>query len=236
LYIIKYPDQYLISSKTHKFILMEVIMMTPIKNLSLFALVFMLSVALLTLPIPLIVSPAQAQGQSVCSKNLADAEQRYNTGRFDDAIGLITECLGKRGISEEEKMKAYRLLGLSYIAKDYLEDAKTAVKKLLDMVPNYQSDPVQDPPPFTKLVEEVKEQQKPQEKPQQPAVKEPVKKQPDELTKLTQTESKKKSNKKWYFIGGGVLAAGAIVAIVASSGGDNGPTTPSALPGPPTLP
>lgn len=211
-------------------------MMLLIKNLSYVFVVFLLISGLLVLPVPYLITPLHAQGQSVCAKNLADAEQRYNTGRFDDAIGLITECLGKKGISEEEKMKAYRLLGLSYIAKDYLEDAKTAVKKLLDMVPNYQSDPVQDPPPFTKLVEEVKEQQKPQEKPQQPAVKEPVKKQPDELTKLTQTEPKKKSNKKWYFIGGGVLAAGAIVAIVASSGGGNGETSPSALPGPPTLP
>ncbi len=206
--------------------------MLSFKNLSYVFVVFLLISGLLVLPVPYLITPLQAQGQSVCTKNLADAEQSYNTGRFDDAIGLITECLGKKGISEAEKMKAYRLLGLSYIAKDYLEDAKTAVRKLLDMVPNYKSDPVQDPPPFTKMVEEVKEQQKPK----QPAVKEPEKKQTDELTKLTKTEQKKGSNKKWYFIGGGVLAAGAIVAIVASSGGENGTTTPSALPGPPTLP
>ncbi len=125
-------------------------------------------------------------------------------------------------------MRAYRLLGLAYIAKDYLEDAKTAVQKLLDMVPNYVSDPVQDPPPFTKMVEEVKEQKQTQKR-------EPVPK----VTQVTEPEEEKGGSKKWYYIGGGVLAAGVIVGILASGGGDgngNGPAPAQALPGPPSVP
>lgn len=203
-------------------------MIPCLKNVSYAFTIFLLVSGLLFMPVPVLIGSGQAQAQSVCEKQLANAEQLYNTGRFDDAIGVITECLGKPGLSENEKMKAYRLLGLSYIAKDYLEDARTAVKKLLDMVPNYQSDPVQDPPPFTKLVEEVKEEQ------QEP---EPEVKKEEDLKKMTQTQEPKKSNKKWYYIGGGVVAAGVLVAILASGGG-NGEETPTskALPGPPTLP
>ncbi len=203
--------------------------MISFKNLSYACFIAFLIIGLLALPIPGLVISLEAQGQNICEKQLTDAEQRYNTGRFDEAIGLISECLGKPGLSEQEKMKAYRLLGLSYIAKDYLEDARTAVKKLLDMVPNYQSDPVQDPPPFTKMVEEVKEEQ------QQPNQK-PEVKQPAELEKMTKVEKKKGSNTKWYIIGGGVLAAGAVVAIIASGGGNGETPIDNTLPGPPSVP
>ncbi len=231
--------------------------MTPIKNLSLFILIFMLSGALLILPNPFMINPVMAQVQSVCAKNLADAEQRYNTGRFDEAIGLITECLGKKDISEEEKMKAYRLLGLSYIAKDFLDDARNAVRKLLYMVPNYQPDPVQDPPPFTKLIEEVKQEKPPSpEKPipkaqqqeerkiatpsdkevkvsEQPKTKKRV---PDDLEKLTAPE-KKSGSKKWLYIGGGAVVAGGVVAAILLSGKDEGTQTATAsFPMPPGRP
>lgn len=91
-----------------------------------------------------------------CDKDLDEAEQRYNSGRFDEAIQLISGCLEEPGITEDEKKQAYRLLGLTYIAQDYLEEAKAAVRRLLDLIPNYKPDTVQDPPTFTNLVEEVR--------------------------------------------------------------------------------
>jgi tetratricopeptide (TPR) repeat protein len=188
------------------------------------SLVIFLIAGLLLTPLPGTVSQVFAQGK--CSQELNDAEQKYNTGRFDEAIESITKCLGKPGITEDEKMRAYRLLGLAYIAKDYLEDAKTAVKKLLDMVPNYQSDPVQDPPPFTKMVEEVKEQKQTQKEKPAPVV-----------PPVTKPQEEKGGSKKWYYIGGGVLAAGVITGIILSSGGDgNGPEPLQPLPGPPSVP
>jgi tetratricopeptide (TPR) repeat protein len=204
-------------------------MLKLFKNLCLFVLVFFLTGTLLILLISSTANTAQAQIKSVCATQLNDAEQKYNTGRFDEAIGLITKCLGKPEISEQEKMRAYRLLGLSYIAKDYLEDARTAVKKLLDMVPNYQSDPVQDPPPFTKMVEEIKEQQQPS----QPEIEEPEIKRPDEVEEQTQTEPKKGGSKKWYYIGGGAAVTAGIVAAVLLWPKEE---KSSSLPGPPSLP
>jgi len=160
------------------------------KTLSLLLTVCLIN-GLLVLPIPGTVYPLQAQTRGVCEKNLAEAEEKYNNGRFDEAIELIRECLGKTGLTEQEKMKAYRLLGLNYIAKDYLDEARLAVKKLLDMVPNYKTDPIQDPPPFTRLVEEEKQKQ-----PTAP--------------KAKKTE-RKGGSKKWYIIGGS-----AVVALVAA--------------------
>jgi outer membrane biosynthesis protein TonB len=236
---------------------MEVNMFAPIKNFSLFALVFIFLMSLLTLPVPSIIKPVNAQEQSICTKNLAEAEKKYNTGRFDEAIVLITECLGQRDISEEEKMKAYRLLGLSYIAKDFLDDARNAVRKLLYMVPSYEPDPVQDPPPFTRLIEEVKHEKPPSpEKPipqaprpeerktvtpsdqktevsKQPETK---KRAPDDLEKLVESE-KKGGSKKWLYIGGGAVVAGGVVAAILLSGKDEGTQTEAAsFPMPPGRP
>ena len=199
-------------------------MLTLTQEILTKSLVFFLITGLLFSPMPGVISMAFAQGK--CTQELNDAEEKYNTGRFDEAIESITKCLNKSGITEDEKMRAYRLLGLAYIAKDYLEDAKTAVQKLLDMVPNYVSDPVQDPPPFTKMVEEVKEQKLTQKK-------EPV----PRVTQVTEPEEQKGGSKKWYYIGGGVLAAGVLVGIIASGGGDgNGNGPAEALPGPPSIP
>ncbi len=199
-------------------------MSTQAKEFFSKSLAIFLIAGLLFTPLPGTISLVFAQGK--CSQELNDAEQKYNTGRFDEAIESITKCLGKPGITEDEKMRAYRLLGLAYIAKDYLEDAKTAVKKLLDMVPNYQSDPVQDPPPFTRMVEEVKEQQQTQKVKPEPVI-----------PPTPEAQEKKGGSKKWYYIGGGVLAAGVITGIILSSGGDgNGTEPPRPLPDPPSVP
>jgi len=187
--------------------------------------------------------------QSVCEQNLREAEQQYNIGDFDRAIGLLTDCLDSENISKDEKMRAYRLLGLTYLAKDYLEEAKNAVRKLLDMVPNYKGDPVQDPPPFTKMVEELKQEQP--VSPAEPSEVVPpsdeetkVSKKPgsdkssaDELGKMVESEEKGGS-KKWLYIGGGAVVAGGVVAAILLSGkGDDGTvTTVASFPMPPGRP
>lgn len=104
-------------------------------------------------------------GFAQCDKELAEAEQKYNSGQFDEAIQLITGCLEKPSITENEKKQAYRLLGLTYIAQDYLKEAKAAVRRLLDLIPNYKADTIQDPPSFANLVEEVRSEMVPKEEP-----------------------------------------------------------------------
>lgn len=97
-----------------------------------------------------------AQEKNVCDSLLTQIESNYNYGNFDEALTSIFNCLDRPEITQDQKMQAYRFLGLIYIAKDYVDDAKKAVAKLLDLLPNYEPDPVQDPPPYRNLVREQK--------------------------------------------------------------------------------
>jgi len=159
-----------------------------------------------------------ATAQDKCLEQMIQAEKEYTNGNFDAAISLVTACLEAGALNQAEKQRAYKLLGLSYIAKDYVEQAKTAIWNLLDLVPKYEPDPAQDPPGFSNMVQEMKKEiaaKKEQKKP----------------------EAGKKGGKKWLWIGGGVAVAG--VAVVALSGGGGDTTTPPAsrlLPGPPAIP
>lgn len=160
-----------------------------------------------------------AQAQVSGPEKIKEAEELYTIGRFDEAIKILTEVLERKDISDDLKLRAYRLLGLSYIAKDFLEDARTAIRKLLDMVPHYMPDPVQDPPPFTRMVEEVKQKRDEEID--------------DEFISLI--PEKEKSNKTmWMIIGGSAVVAGVLVAVLVSGGGNGAGTHP--LPEPPDLP
>lgn len=166
--------------------------------------------------------------QEKCEKQLADAEQKYFTGRFDEAVNLAGLCLTDGGPSDVERLRAYRLIGLSYIAKDYLEQAKNAVEKLLKLVPTFEPDPNQDPPEFTRMVIEMKQAISAQQKEEQQAA--PVE------PKETVQPVKKSGSKKWLWIGGGVGAVVAAVIIAGSGGDDKPPVVPAFLPEPPPLP
>ncbi len=96
--------------------------------------------------------PAAAQR---CDTALADADEQYRAGYFDDVIERLSDCLDRNAFSSEERRRAYRLLGLSYIGKDREEEARAAVRSLLEIAPDYQPDPAIDPPPFVDLVREM---------------------------------------------------------------------------------
>jgi hypothetical protein len=197
--------------------------------ISLTGLIFWaLSVALLLGP----YSTAMVLAQGVCDKELADAEQRFYEGRFDEAIDLVNRCLNKSGLTDVEKVRAYKLMTMAYQAKDYEFQAREAINKLLELVPNYEPDPEQDLPQYVELVRKVKEelqqaQVTPQPtEPQKPA--EPV----------TTAPPKKKRGVPWLLIGGGVGVAAVAAAVLAGGGGGNGPPPPppQPLPIPPDLP
>jgi len=181
---------------------------------------------------------AVAQATVNCEEELQEADKNWRTGNFDAAISILSNCLGKEGLAESERLKAYRLLGLVYISQDYLNDAKKAVEKLLDLVPDYEPDPVQDPPMFAKLVAELKEaRMKAEEKPVE--IQEPEKTeesaetlQPDEdyLTELVR-EEEKGSSTKWWLLGGGISLVGGVAALVLLGGnGDKPLAAPPGLP------
>ena len=192
-------------------------------------LITWLIIAIVVLPIPGITTITVVQAQDDCTEQLNQAEQFYNTGRFDDAEKIIENCLANGDMDREQKLRAYRLLGLTYIAKDLEAEARDTVSKLLEMVPNYQTDPVQDPPPFRTLVDEVKQDQDMRTQ-QQTESEETVTEQPqqgDELENLVeQREDRKKQKRKWYYIAGGAVVGAAVITAVVLGGGSDGAEFP----------
>jgi len=117
-----------------------------------------LAVALLALPILFEASSVKfsttyAQTKDQCAAQLDKAEEEYQAGKWTEAIQLIEQCLSKESVGELEKGRAYRILGLVYIAIQLEKEANDAVKNLLIMVPNYKVDPVKDPPSLQKIID-----------------------------------------------------------------------------------
>lgn len=157
------------------------------------------------------VRPVHAQ-QGNCPEILQTAQSNYDLGRFDDVISLLQPCLDSTAFSDEERRRAYRLMGLSYLAKDAENDAREAVKNLLELVPNYQTNPVEDPPTFVRMVEDVRREMGTREQPS------------TEPTPPPQRPTQAKSGGgigKWLLIGGGVAAA-AVIAYFLLREDDNG--------------
>lgn len=101
------------------------------------------------------LSELYGQVKTSCADSLKEAEANYNAGNWQESTRLINVCLSEPNISETEKGEAYRLLGLVYIAQELEKEANDAVKNLLLMVPNYKTDPDRDPPPLTKMIDDI---------------------------------------------------------------------------------
>ena len=163
----------------------------------------------LSLTLAVWVPEALAQQQS-CTEKLAQAKKMYTEVQPEEAIALLTECMETNEFTEEERHRAYRLLALSYISNEQLDEARDAVRDLLEFEPDYQVDPVQDPPVFVIIIVEMRQQITPP----------PVAEQPKRKRRIS----------KWLLIGGGVVAGGVVAAVLLGGGGDD------SLPGPPALP
>ena len=98
-------------------------------------------------------SSTYAQTKDQCGAQLDKAEEEYQAGKWTEAIQLIEQCLSKESVGELERGRAYRILGLVYIAIQLEKEANEAVKNLLIMVPNYKVDPVKDPPSLQKIID-----------------------------------------------------------------------------------
>jgi tetratricopeptide (TPR) repeat protein len=193
--------------------------------------------ALIFVPILTTFSFPMAHAQDNCKTELAEAERKFQEGFFDEAIDLLLGCLNKSGLAVEDSAQAYKLLAKTYHAKQLHQEAREALRKLFDLVPNWRPDPEIDSPPFQKLAEEVIKEVE-QERIRQEE--EALRKTPPAETPVLVPPAKKRSSKKWLWIGLGTVAlGGGAVAVLAGGGNGGGPPTPPGngkLPDPPGSP
>ena len=198
------------------------ILMTPLAGVLLFLLSF--------------AQPVSAQDMQ-CQEELSQANSLYTVGRFDEAIERVDACLEKESLSDMERRTAYRLKGLCFIGKGLEVDAKNSVRRLMELFPNYEPDPVQDPPDFVAMVNEMKEEinqdlaeegeaptdpaqtevQEPEEQ-EAPVTQAPPNTTPEPVAQVA--KKKKRGAGRFILIGAGVAAAGAAIVLI------NGPDDP----------
>ena len=175
-------------------------------------------------------SASLLSAQEDCEDNIEKGKQKYERGQFYQAIGWLQACLEEGNPSAAQKKEAYKYLAQSYLEIDSISEAKSAITKLLAIVPNYQSDPAQDSAPYTKLVEEVREEaalSSPTVPQPTPKVTEPTPVQTEEPIR----EEKKGGGKRWLIWGGVAVAGGVTAALLLSGGGDKDLPAPPSLPG-----
>ena len=157
---------------------------------------------------------------SDCASVVEQSLRSYQEGRFDRAIAALDECLRNQGIEKERRGDAYRILGLCYIAKDDEDRARIAIHQLLLLEPQWQPDPLDDPPAFQRLVADVRT-----------AMSE------GRLVSPAETSTQSKGSKNWWILGSLVAAGGALAVVLLSGGGDDpDPDQGADLPEPPGLP
>lgn len=81
--------------------------------------------------------------QNPCAIALSEAEDKYDQGRLYDIEDILEACL--KDFTNEEKVRAYRLLTLTYLFLNYEEKADSSFLKLLNVNPIYKTDEDLDP-------------------------------------------------------------------------------------------
>lgn len=168
-------------------------------------------------------SLALAKSESDCSKNIKAAQKKFDEGDFDGSIALLQDCVTSSDLSTKDRTTGYEILAQDYLSKNSTDQANSAVRKLLEVSPNYKPSEAQTSPAYVDLVEKIRKEM-PKETSKKP-----------ESTPPAQTQEEPGFfAKNWMWLAGGALAAGIIVAVVASKKSND--TTPANLPDPPGRP
>ena len=69
--------------------------------------------------------------QEDCALSLIKAQKLFDEGVIEEVPGTLAPCLNS-GFSKEEKVSAYKLLVLTFLFEDRLNDAQNAMLKLLN--------------------------------------------------------------------------------------------------------
>lgn len=94
--------------------------------------------------------PIFAQDQ--CAINLSEAEDKYELGRFYEIPEILESCISE-GFSDEQKVRAYRLITLSWLYLNYFDKADSSYLKLLKISPEHETNEEVDPAEIINLHE-----------------------------------------------------------------------------------
>jgi len=154
------------------------------------------------------------QHSSPCENVVSEAQKLYEEGRFSLAISQLRRCLPE-GVPAAQRVGAYRLLALVYLAEEQREEARSAIKEIFAQKRDYVCDPAQDSPPYCDLVSEV------------------------QVSIPASTWEKLTGGwKKWLWYGGGIIGAGTAMYLASQNpnNGNNIGAEGKPLDAPPPLP
>ncbi|HMB93029.1 MAG TPA: hypothetical protein VKP65_19420 [Rhodothermales bacterium] len=93
-----------------------------------------------------------------CADEFRRADAVYLEGRFDETIRLLRTCLDRATLFVEEAIPVYRLMAMAHLNQGENEEAQATIADLLVLAPDYEADPIQDPPSYVSLVTEQREE------------------------------------------------------------------------------
>ncbi|GAB4034472.1 TonB-dependent receptor plug domain-containing protein [Spirosoma jeollabukense] len=82
---------------------------------------------------------AVAQGNCDESIAIPEATKRYATGNFDDVFALLAPCTEK-GFSETGRVQALKILSMTYLAIDSMQQSSKSISQLLALNPAFEPD------------------------------------------------------------------------------------------------
>jgi hypothetical protein len=91
----------------------------------------------------------QIAGAQNCSETLDKAQKLYESGMIEEIPQMLTPCINK-GFSPDERLQANKLLILSYLFDQNLEEADKSMLNFLKDYPEYKLNPT-DPAEFAQL-------------------------------------------------------------------------------------
>jgi len=172
--------------------------------------------------------PAAAQERApTCEEAIAAGESSYLNGNFDEAISQVSACLERQDVSEDQAVRAYRLISLSHLRLNELQQARAAIVNIFGIRPGYEADPVEDPPEYVSLVSIVRRDVQPEVPPT------------DEQSTGNDRAPFFRRTSTWLSLIGSVAVGGVVTFLTLGQGGDGGeepPSGPDSLPPPPGTP
>ena len=88
--------------------------------------------------------------QNECSVILREAQDEFDAGNLDAVIEMLYPCI-ETGFNKNEKVQAYRLIALTFLFDDKIDQAKATMYELLKLNPEFEINEVVDPIEFKEL-------------------------------------------------------------------------------------